>query len=674
MTVPRCRRFFLTLSGLAAWAVLCLCTTLLQAQPVRASGLQPVTLQLHWTHEFEFAGFYVAKEKGFYAERGLDVTIIPGGPGIVPVQEVLRGNAQYGIGAAEVLLARLRGAPLVMLAAVFQHSASCILTRADSGIYTPQDLVGRVFEMGRLESDAETYAMLHNEGIDISQLTHVDSTFNPQLLLDGKVDAISAYSFSQPFFLRERGIPYRLIRPIQYGIDFYGNSIFSSENEVRRHPERTEAFIEASMKGWAYAFDHVDEAVDIILNKYSDHPFAHSREHLLFEAEESRKLVMPHLVDLGHMNPGRWKHMADTLVQLGLADADYTLKGFLHDPDLSSSLLAHWGVRAGIGILAGAVGLCLVLLRFNRRLTAEIASRRKAEERTLRSEQRLSLALWAGNLGWWDWDLKSDHVSLDRTAHTMLGGSDTPLQTALESMAGNRSLTGAMPFVHTLRNMQQNDTRTFEEEMQLDTGGKKRWVLCRGQMINSSGRAAGVLMDISKLKSYQQELEQMTMTDYLTGLFNRRHFFRQLETHLEQYKRRQYNLCVALLDLDHFKRINDTYGHMAGDSVIREFALLLKESLRPYDVVARFGGEEFIILLLDSGREEALGILDRLLKKVSGHTFDAEGHHLRVTFSGGIAEADELPASELTPKRIVAAADQRLYLAKTAGRNTIRIR
>lgn len=228
MTVPRCRRFFLTLSGLAAWAVLCLCTTLLQAQPVRASGLQPVTLQLHWTHEFEFAGFYVAKEKGFYAERGLDVTIIPGGPGIVPVQEVLRGNAQYGIGAAEVLLARLRGAPLVMLAAVFQHSASCILTRADSGIYTPQDLVGRVFEMGRLESDAETYAMLHNEGIDISQLTHVDSTFNPQLLLDGKVDAISAYSFSQPFFLRERGIPYRLIRPIQYGIDFYGNSIFSS--------------------------------------------------------------------------------------------------------------------------------------------------------------------------------------------------------------------------------------------------------------------------------------------------------------------------------------------------------------------------------------------------------------------------------------------------------------
>jgi diguanylate cyclase (GGDEF)-like protein len=181
-------------------------------------------------------------------------------------------------------------------------------------------------------------------------------------------------------------------------------------------------------------------------------------------------------------------------------------------------------------------------------------------------------------------------------------------------------------------------------------------------------------MDISKLKSYQQELEQMTMTDYLTGLFNRRHFFRQLETHLEQYKRRQYNLCVALLDLDHFKRINDTYGHMAGDSVIREFALLLKESLRPYDVVARFGGEEFIILLLDSGREEALGILDRLLKKVSGHTFDAEGHHLRVTFSGGIAEADELPASELTPKRIVAAADQRLYLAKTAGRNTIRIR
>ena len=124
------------------------------------------------------------------------------------------------------------------------------------------------------------------------------------------------------------------------GIDFYGNSIFSSENEVRRHPERTEAFIEASMKGWAYAFDHVDEAVDIILNKYSDHPFAHIARASAVRSGRKPQTGYARIWSIwGHMNPGRWKHMADTLVQLGLADADYTLKGFLHDPDLSSSLL-----------------------------------------------------------------------------------------------------------------------------------------------------------------------------------------------------------------------------------------------------------------------------------------------------------------------------------------------
>ena len=128
-------------------------------------NLEKVRLQLKWVIEFNFAGYVAAVEKGFYREAGLDVELIEGKPGVSFFDEVLSGRAEYGVEMSEILLERNKGKPLVVLAAIFQHSPQIFLMRADSGIDSPQDLIGHRV-MWRFDSAAELGATLINEGVD----------------------------------------------------------------------------------------------------------------------------------------------------------------------------------------------------------------------------------------------------------------------------------------------------------------------------------------------------------------------------------------------------------------------------------------------------------------------------------------------------------------------------
>lgn len=349
--------------------------------PVCAQALESVSLQLSWTHHLEFAGFYAALEKGYYAEEGLAVTLREGGtPEASPLPAVVSQKATYGLAGSELLLRRLKGDPVVALAPIFQHSAAVILTRKGSGIFCPQDMAGRFIEMGGPGNDLEIRAMLRAEGIGREQFTRVPSTFALDLLSTGRVDAVSAYATHQPFSLEQQNIPYRLIRPIRYGIDFYGDTLFTSEDEVEHHPDRVRRFVRASMKGWRYAFDHPDEVMDLVLEKYSPPSGSHGRALLAFELAEMKRLILPRLVELGHMNEGRWVSMAETLVRMGLAEPGYDLTGFVYrDTPPRPIDWDHWAVRTGAGalFLAVAGGLCLCF--YNRRMRAEICRRVQSE-------------------------------------------------------------------------------------------------------------------------------------------------------------------------------------------------------------------------------------------------------------------------------------------------------
>lgn len=320
---------------------------------------EPLHLQLRWQHQFQFAGYYAAVEKGFYRNAGLDVIIHEGAPGLLPITEVLKGRAQYGVANSEVLLERLRGAPLVALAAIFQHSASILLARKDAHIETPEDLTGKKVMMMSQTVDADFIAMFNNEGIDPSRIQFLQNSYNIQDLIAGKVDAVNAYISNEPFILKQQDVDYLIVDPNTYGIDYYSDILFTTEAELLHHPERAKAFREASLQGWRYAMENPQEIIDILIKKYH---VPKSRAHLDFEAEAMKNLILPDLIEIGHMNPWRWRQMAETFVKVEIVDNDDFLQGFSYDPGVAEDnekQQYYLSIAAVIGLFPSLIAAAL---------------------------------------------------------------------------------------------------------------------------------------------------------------------------------------------------------------------------------------------------------------------------------------------------------------------------
>ncbi len=305
-----------------------------------ALAADKVTLQLRWLHQFQFAGYYAAAEKGFYRDTGLDVTIIAGAPGREPMTEVLAGRAQFGTANSGVLFHRIKGQPLVALAAIFQHSPAVFLVRQDSGIRSPQDLVGKKVMSIHNKPNVTLMAMLRNEGIDPAKLTQQKSSYDINDLIEKRTDVFNAYLSNEPYLMKERGIPFTILDPATYGIDFYSDILFTTEMELRNHPDRVKRFRAASLRGWQYAMENMEEIIALIQRKYTS---TKNRDHLRFEANSMRSLVQPGGIEIGHMNQGRWRHMAEVFIREGVLRPGYSLEGFIYDPRRAGDTLVFLG-------------------------------------------------------------------------------------------------------------------------------------------------------------------------------------------------------------------------------------------------------------------------------------------------------------------------------------------
>ncbi|MCF6177932.1 MAG: ABC transporter substrate-binding protein [Geopsychrobacter sp.] len=309
------------------------------AAPVELSPrLEKVSLQLKWKHQFQFAGYYAALEQGYYREVGLDVDIRARGLDTLrSVDQVLKGVATYGVEGANLLVRRLRGAPLVALAAIFQHSPMVTLALQKNHINTVKDMVGkRMMDNGVAEVGLP--AMLLQEGIDPQRsITRLPMSYSLESLINGETDLYSAYLTNETYFLKQRKIPYTVINPVDYGIDFYSDILFTTEKELAEHPRRVRDFLSASLKGWRYALDHPIEIVDLILRCYAP---SKSRDHLLFEAQETATLVRSGDVEIGHINPRRFKQMADVLQRLKRVEMSERLAGFVYAERLAGQFSA----------------------------------------------------------------------------------------------------------------------------------------------------------------------------------------------------------------------------------------------------------------------------------------------------------------------------------------------
>jgi len=326
--------------------------------------LRTVHLQLKWKHQFQFAGYYAAIEKGFYEEIGLNVQLIEAQANETPFEAVNSDKAEFGTCTTDILVARSQGMKPVVLADIFQHSAHIVLTMQKSGIRFVHDLAGK--KIAAEPGAADLSAFLLSEGVKLDMFTMEELDFSMEKFINGEVDAITAYSTDELFPLRQAGYEVNILSPASSGIDFYGDLLFTSENLIKNDPLLVEAFRKASLKGWAYALNNKEEIVNLIYDKYSQR---HSLDHLRLEAEETQKLILPDVVEIGYINPGRWKFIIESYQNLNQVDKSLTVKGLLYQDYIKQPFRIPW--RFAIALLIAltiAIGLVLIYYRTNRNL------------------------------------------------------------------------------------------------------------------------------------------------------------------------------------------------------------------------------------------------------------------------------------------------------------------
>ncbi|MEW6710625.1 MAG: ABC transporter substrate-binding protein, partial [Candidatus Riflebacteria bacterium] len=351
--------------------------------------MDKVCLKLKWKHQFQFAGYYAALEKGFYRDSGLDVTIIEQQYNENSTEAILKGQCQFGIAGSDLILKRSEGEPVIALAAIYQHSPMVFLTKESSGIENIHQITGRRIMLE--EHSAELLAYLKSENLSISQLKTVPHTYGVEELIDDKVDVISAYSNDEPFNLKGKNINYRMFSPQSSGIDFYGDILFTVEEQVKQHPARVKKFLEASLKGWQYALQHPEEISNLILNKYSKR---HSLEHLLFEAEGARKLILPDVVPIGFMTKGRWEHILEKYRSLWLIKDPVKIDEFIYQdkPQETNYVLIGFQI---IEVMLALLAIWFVV-RFIRIYSSHESLdqiNREIQQKLRRNQKRFSLLL-----------------------------------------------------------------------------------------------------------------------------------------------------------------------------------------------------------------------------------------------------------------------------------------
>jgi PAS domain S-box-containing protein len=360
-----------------------------------AAPPEKLRLQLKWFHQFQFAGYYAARSKGFYQDENIEVEILEGAPEHTPAAMVLEGKAEFGVhDGADLVYRRLRGDPLVAIAAIFQHSPVALLSKKSSNIRHPADLMGREIGVDQSQGAVSLLAMFRHEGVGVKSIYDVAPVhFVPMpggedsfidLLAQGRVVAIQVYLTRLPSPRPGNEFEPAILNPLDYGVDFYGDTLFTSQGFLDAKPDVVARFRRASAKGWQYAMEHREEIVDLILTLPTGRPTKQNdRPTLLHEAEVMNSMILPVLVEIGHMNPGRWQRMADIYQELGMVPAGGRLDDFVYTVDTEKQLrkqLQLLGlVVATITLLSGLSLAWVRLLRSQVRARTQELVERQAQ-------------------------------------------------------------------------------------------------------------------------------------------------------------------------------------------------------------------------------------------------------------------------------------------------------
>ena len=266
---------------------------------------QKVTLYLDWLNQFQFAGYYMAKENGYYNDLDLDVNIIEYSKDANNdiTQKVIKDEAVYGIGKSSLIIDKFAGNDIILLSSIFQNSPMALISLSSSNIKTPKDLINKkIMITNDAKESVSIKSLLMSEGVNFQDLNTQNFSSNEiNDLINGNIDAITCYLSNEPFILKQKNIDFNIIHPNNYNFDFYEGILFTSQKELKNNPIRAQNFNQASIKGWEYAFNNIEKTAKIIYEKYNTQN--KSLELLIFEGEVLKKLSKIDENLLGNINP-----------------------------------------------------------------------------------------------------------------------------------------------------------------------------------------------------------------------------------------------------------------------------------------------------------------------------------------------------------------------------------
>ena len=293
-----------------------------------SKDLTKVTIQLSWFDQFQFAGYYMAKEQGFYKDAGLDVQILPFSLGMNIPKMVNDGDVDFAIGRENLILEKAKYPKIIALAAIFQATPLVLLTTKDSGIDSFNKFENKKLMRTKDDgSEVSIKAMLASSKIDVKSIAQVEHSHNIYDLIDKKVDIISAYTSKAPYILQKEQIKYNIFYPKDYGFDMYSDFLITNIDKYNNDYNIVEKFKKASLKGWEYAYNNIEKSVDIIFEKYNTQNL--SKEELIFEANELKKLSYLNISRLGDMKQEKVQRIYDLYNVMGYINNEFKIDNFI---------------------------------------------------------------------------------------------------------------------------------------------------------------------------------------------------------------------------------------------------------------------------------------------------------------------------------------------------------
>ncbi|HSW60196.1 MAG TPA: sensor domain-containing diguanylate cyclase, partial [bacterium] len=308
------------------------------------------------------------------------------------------------------------------------------------------------------------------------------------------------------------------------------------------------------------------------------------------------------------------------------------------------------------------------------KLTGLFITRKKAEEKLMKSHEQFMLAVEGNHDGIWDWDITTGELFLSPRWKEMLGYRDDEIPNNIDSFRNNLHPDDRPRAMKYLDGYLKGEHRHYHIEFRMKhKDGHDCWILARGEALYDENgipyRMAGSHTDITEKKAMEKQLESMASTDELTGLWNRRYFFEIGHNECKRTRRYKAKFAMLMIDIDNFKNINDTYGHAAGDIVLKSVTRTFRKGLRDVDIAARIGGEEFAVLMPNTDIDGAKIVAERLRGSVESSSVEYEGKVLKITISIGISDCSNVNSIDEMMKN----ADDALYVAKNEGRNCFKV-